>query len=97
MLSEHAGAFYELGDYALSVSPVDTYGTAEALHRALIMPEDDRSSRSNMMKKLIQKADVRWWFHNPTEDSLRAINNQESNTSTSGTSDAKKSEASSTD
>ncbi|MCJ7717218.1 MAG: trehalose-6-phosphate synthase [Anaerolineales bacterium] len=97
VLSEHAGAFYELGDYALSVSPFDTYGTAEALHRALIMPEDDRSSRSNMMKEVIRKADVRWWFHNQVEDTLRAINNQESNTSTSAISDAKKSEAPSTD
>ena len=34
VLSEDAGAFYELGEHALTVSPFDVYGTAKALHQA---------------------------------------------------------------
>ncbi len=43
VLSELAGAFYELGDHALTISPYDVYSTAEALHQALTMPLDERT------------------------------------------------------
>ena len=42
ILSENAGAHEELGDWALTVNPFDVAGQAEAIHRALEMPADER-------------------------------------------------------
>jgi trehalose 6-phosphate synthase len=71
VLSENAGAFYELGDDALTVSPFDVYGTAEAIHKALIMPADERQQRANSLRKTIQKADIKRWFADQIQDALR--------------------------
>jgi len=73
VLSEHAGAFYELGDHTLAVSPFDVYSTAEALHQALQMPEDERRVKSQALKEMIEKADVRQWFYNQVQDALAAL------------------------
>lgn len=76
VLSEHAGAFYELGEHTLAVSPFDIYSTAEALHQALQMPEDERRTKSQALKELIEKADVRQWFYNQVEDALAALKSE---------------------
>lgn len=91
VLSEYAGAFYELGDHALIVSPFDVYGTAEALHNALTMPAGEREDRAIALRDIVTKADVREWFASQVDDALRALSNQASNSSTSATSSAKKS------
>jgi trehalose 6-phosphate synthase len=46
VLSTEAGAAAELGGDALLVNPFDVTQTAEALHRALIMPEPERGRRA---------------------------------------------------
>ena len=46
VLSENAGAHEELGDWALTVNPFDLEGQAEALHRALTMPAEERRRRA---------------------------------------------------
>lgn len=45
VLSHEAGAAAELGTDALLVNPFDVSGTAEALHEALSMPQDERCAR----------------------------------------------------
>ena len=45
VLSTEAGAAAELGGDALLVNPFDVTQTAEALHRALTMPEPERARR----------------------------------------------------
>jgi len=94
VLSEYAGAFYELGEHALIVSPFDVYGTAEAMHNALIMPADERQQRAKALRAIVTKADVREWFAAQVDDALRAVKSQASNSSTSATPSAKKSAAS---
>ena len=96
ILSEHAGAFYELGEHALTVSPFDVYSTAEALHDALMMPRGEREKRSNALKAIIGSADVREWFHNQLADALNDLASQSKNRSTQSTPSTKKSEASTT-
>lgn len=91
VLSEYAGAFYELAEHALIVSPFDVFGTAEALHTALTMPAAERQRRSQALRAIVTKADVREWFAAQVEDALRAVNNQASNASTSATPSARKS------
>ncbi|NLX09231.1 MAG: trehalose-6-phosphate synthase [Chloroflexi bacterium] len=83
LLSEHAGAFYELGDDALIVSPFDVYSTAEAMHQALTMPAAERQRRAEALREKVRGAGVRSWFHHQVEDAMRALNHQARNASTS--------------
>ena len=50
VLSRFAGAAYELAD-ALLVNPLDSDAMAEALHRALIMPPEERRERWRAMMR----------------------------------------------
>lgn len=92
LLSEHAGAFYELGEYSLTVSPFDIYSTAEAMHKALIMPRDEREERAVALKEIVQNAGVREWFFDQIDDALEAFKSHEKNVSTSETLEASTSE-----
>jgi trehalose 6-phosphate synthase len=92
VLSENAGAFYELGDYALNVSPFDTYSTANAIHEALTMSGDDKASRAEKMRQQVRSNDVRKWFANQVEDALNAFLSQSSSEATSATPSASTSE-----
>jgi trehalose 6-phosphate synthase len=70
LLSEHAGAFYELGQHALTVSSFDVYGTAQAMNHALTMPAVERQERAEALRAIVEKADVRRWFYDQLEDAL---------------------------
>jgi trehalose 6-phosphate synthase len=97
VLSEHAGAFYELGDQALTVSPFDVHGTSEAMHQALTMPVDERHQRAEALRQQVKSADVKKWFYDQVEDALRALNSQDKNVSTSETPERNRSAESRTD
>ena len=60
VLSEFAGAASELAE-AVHVNPYDIEGTAEAIHRALTMPPDDRRSRMRALRKRVLSYDVKRW------------------------------------
>jgi trehalose 6-phosphate synthase/phosphatase len=60
VLSEFAGAASELAE-ALPVNPYDVEGTAEAFHRALSMPTDERQSRMRALRRRVQSCDVARW------------------------------------
>ncbi len=77
ILSEHAGASYELGEHALLVSPFDVYGTAEAMHRALTMSLDERRSRAVALRKTVEGADVSQWFAAQLDDALQPFRGTE--------------------
>lgn len=85
LLSEHAGAFYELGEHALIVSPFDIYTTAEAMHRALTMPSDEREKRATALKDVVRKAGVKEWFYTQVHDAISALSSQSKNDSTPDT------------
>jgi trehalose 6-phosphate synthase len=91
LLSENAGAYYELGEHALSVSPFDIYSTAQALHQALTMPQEERARRAAALAKIVRQAGVRQWFYTQVEDALRAANSQASSDSIPSTPTANKS------
>ncbi|NJL92382.1 MAG: trehalose-6-phosphate synthase [Anaerolineae bacterium] len=86
VLSENAGAFYELGEHALTVSPYDVYGTAEALNTALTMPSAERETRAAPLREIVRAADVRHWFSAQVNDALRASSTQAKQAATSETS-----------
>ena len=96
LLSEYAGAFYELGEQALVVSPFDVYSTMEAMHRALTMPLEERRQRADILRERVRNAGVREWFYAQVEDALRALSSQPNNVSTPTTPSTTKSELSRT-
>jgi trehalose 6-phosphate synthase len=91
ILSENAGAVYELGDYALTVSPFDTFGTANAMNEALMMNPGKRHEMAEKLKAHIRKADVRQWFAAQVQDGVNAMESHTKKSPTSSTPDATKS------
>jgi trehalose 6-phosphate synthase len=62
ILSENAGAYEELGDWALSVNPFDVAGQADAIHRALEMPEGERRERLGAIRGWVREHDLAAWI-----------------------------------
>jgi trehalose 6-phosphate synthase len=85
VLSEHVGAFYEMGEHTIPVSPFDIYGTTRAMHQALTMPAEARREHAEALRTIVREADVRRWFSDQVEDSIRASTSQDSKDSTPDT------------
>ncbi|HSC49023.1 MAG TPA: trehalose-6-phosphate synthase [Gaiellaceae bacterium] len=68
ILSENAGAHAELGDWALTVNPFDVAGQADAIHRALTMPEAERRERLASIRGHVRDHDVSAWIAAQLED-----------------------------
>jgi trehalose-6-phosphate synthase len=60
ILSRFAGASHELPD-SLVVNPYDTDEIAEAIHRALTMPSEDKRARMHRMRGVIRENNVYRW------------------------------------
>ena len=73
ILSENAGAHEELGDWALSVNPFDVAGQAEAIHRALEMPAEERRGRLTAIRSWVREHDLAAWI----ELQLQALDAEE--------------------
>ena len=61
VLSENAGAYAELGEWAIGVNPFDLAGQAEALHQALTMPADERRRRAKAIEAWVRAHDIEAW------------------------------------
>lgn len=62
VLSERTGAYQQLESGVLAVSPLDVYGTAEAMHQALTMPLEERRERGQRLRTLIEQQDIVDWL-----------------------------------
>jgi trehalose 6-phosphate synthase len=62
VLSERAGANQQLGTGALVIAPCDIYATAQSLHRALVMPAQERVLRAARMRESIEREDIGDWL-----------------------------------
>ena len=62
VLSSEAGVADEFGDDALIVNPFDISGTADALHRALSMPTDERAQRTARLAEASQRLPPTAWL-----------------------------------
>ena len=60
ILSERAGAARELSD-AIIINPTDMNQLTEAMHDALVMPEDEQTSRMSAMQALVKRYNVFAW------------------------------------
>jgi trehalose 6-phosphate synthase len=72
VLSEHAGVHDEIGEYSLSVHPVDIEQQADALYDAIFMPQDERRRRRRACVEVIRHNDLYRWFTMQARD-VRAL------------------------
>jgi trehalose 6-phosphate synthase len=61
VLSENAGAHEELGEWAVTVSPFDVSGQADALHEALVMPATERARRASALRAQVRANGLAEW------------------------------------
>ncbi|HYN51037.1 MAG TPA: trehalose-6-phosphate synthase, partial [Thermoleophilaceae bacterium] len=68
LLSENTGAHEELADFALSVNPFDIQDQADAIHRALSMSAEERSWRTQGLKRIVTARDPGDWVDDQLAD-----------------------------
>jgi trehalose 6-phosphate synthase len=61
VLSENAGASEELGEWALTVNPLDVSGQADALYEALTLEPGERRRRADAIREHVRTHDIRQW------------------------------------
>ena len=61
VISEFAGATAELQHGALVVNPNDLAGIAEAIHRACVMPVEEKRSRMRLLRDIVRTYNVQGW------------------------------------
>ena len=75
ILSNFAGASRELSE-ALLVNPYDTHAMAEALERALVMPEGEQKERMRLMRDFLRVRNVYRWAGQMLLDAARLRSQQ---------------------
>jgi trehalose 6-phosphate synthase len=70
-LSENAGAFEELGEFAVALHPFDIQQMAEALYEALTMPAPERRRRMSAAGEQVRTYNVARWLNDQIEDLRR--------------------------
>ena len=68
ILSDSVGAFDQLKEGALHVSPADLEGTMQAMYEAITMPPEDRERRSKTLIEAVEAEDVTHWVERQLED-----------------------------
>lgn len=68
ILSENAGAYEELGEYALTVNPFDIDEQAEALYEALTMSDGERTRRARALEETIRANTIEEWAEAQLKD-----------------------------
>ena len=67
-LSENAGAFGELGEYAVTLYPFDIQQQADALFEALMMDREERRRRLKACAEVVRENDIGKWLDGQLED-----------------------------
>jgi trehalose 6-phosphate synthase len=68
VLSENAGSFEEIGEWALGVNPFDVYGQAQAIYEALMMPAEERRERLAGLQAHVRANDLAAWIAAQLDD-----------------------------
>jgi trehalose 6-phosphate synthase/phosphatase len=61
IISEFTGAAAELQHGALVINPYDLAGIAEAIHRACVMPVEEKRSRMRLLRDIVRTHNVQSW------------------------------------
>lgn len=68
VLSRTAGAFQQLGKASIPTSPTDVTETAEALYKALTLPEDERAAKAKLARQVVERYDLNTWLTRQIRD-----------------------------
>ena len=68
VLSESSGAYRQLMDGALPVSPTDIEGTMETLYQAIQMSPEERKNRALALSESIRREDIHHWITSQLAD-----------------------------
>jgi trehalose 6-phosphate synthase len=68
ILSENIGAHEELGAFALSVNPFDIDSQADALFQGLTMAPEERATRAQAIRAIVQENNVVKWLDAQMDD-----------------------------
>ncbi|MDQ4148826.1 MAG: trehalose-6-phosphate synthase [Actinomycetota bacterium] len=71
VLSQNAGAWYELGHGALGVNPYDVRAMAEALYEGLTMEPPEKAARSKVLREVIDRNSPSKWVWHQLNDITR--------------------------
>jgi trehalose 6-phosphate synthase len=73
VLSEPAGVYEEIGAFCIGVNPFDVLDQANALDRALRMPDDERRSRAAACREVVVRNDLDRWLGEQLRDLVRIM------------------------
>jgi trehalose 6-phosphate synthase len=68
ILSENTGAHEELGEFALTVNPIDVQELADAIYSALTMSAEGRARRAAGLKEIVTSRDPGDWIDEQISD-----------------------------
>jgi trehalose 6-phosphate synthase len=68
VLSETSGAFEQLAEGVLPVSPTDVEGTMEALYQAINMDPEERKRRASLLADSVNRQDINDWICRQLKD-----------------------------
>jgi trehalose 6-phosphate synthase len=71
ILSENTGAFEEIGALTVAVNPFDIEDQAQAIYRALTMPEAEKAARAKAIRGVILGNSVEKWVDAQWRDIAR--------------------------
>ena len=74
ILSETSGAYEQLADGALGVSPTDVEGTMEAMHAAIVMSPEERKQRASLLADSVNREDINHWICCQLEEICSLLN-----------------------
>jgi trehalose 6-phosphate synthase len=77
VLSEYAGAYEELGAFALGVNPFNIEQQADALHRALTMSAEEREARAEMLRRIVEENSIEKWVEAQFRDIAAKLGSDE--------------------
>jgi trehalose 6-phosphate synthase len=78
VLSRTVGVHDTLGDYVLSITPLDIDATAETIYHALTMPPEERVHRADQIQRLLLGEDATQWFDRQIQELCNRLASQES-------------------
>jgi len=62
VLSRTAGAFQQLGKASIPTSPTDVTETANALYKALMLPDEEKTAKAKMARQAVERYDLNKWL-----------------------------------
>ncbi len=68
ILSRTAGAYYQLAEAVLPISPLDVAETADQIYEALTLSEHDRHRRAELARGIVQSDTLTDWITNQLRD-----------------------------